>query len=87
MAIDVTLPNTKLISLKEAGEILGATLSTLERYISQGYGGKKLEIVWVGGRRKTTREAIHNFLSAHSPEQQLLEEQWISEGLKRYGLD
>jgi len=53
-----------LIKLNKAGEIVPGhpTICTLWRWYQEGVNGVRLETALVGGRRFTSREAIHRFI-------------------------
>ena len=85
--IDVTSPNTLLINLAEAARIMGVNRSTIYRYAKQGYGGRRLEVVFVGGHRRTTREAIQRFLQDSTAAHVLPPGMQIDEALKRHGIE
>lgn len=55
-----------LIPLSKAGEELpgGRHLSTVNRWWRRGVRSVRLETVMVGGKRYTTREALHRFFAA-----------------------
>ena len=54
-----------LVTLKEARKLVppkGISLQTLERWISQGVDGVKLEVCRIGGTRHTSEEAVQRFM-------------------------
>ncbi|HAN97712.1 MAG TPA: hypothetical protein DCQ98_09910 [Planctomycetaceae bacterium] len=58
--IDVT--TERLITLKQAAELLQVQVRTIRRHIGQG-----LEVSRIGGRLYTSREAIHRFSQPVGP--------------------
>lgn len=55
-----------LISLQRAAALMGVSIATAKRYASAGYHGVVLQTRWIGGRRRTTREWIAEFIEALS---------------------
>jgi len=81
MRIDVRTPGVKLISLRQACEILGVSKSTIHRYRRCG-----LRTVKVGGTFKTTMDALQEFLEDTNVDIPTATSRNVS-GLSRHGLD
>ena len=63
--IDLNDTSQPLISLADACTILNCGKSAIYSYVKRGFAGQRLEVVKVGGRLKTTRKAIQEFLGVH----------------------
>ena len=50
-----------LLTLAEAGELVGKHVATIYRWASTGVRGAVLEVLQVGGTRCTSREALQRF--------------------------
>ena len=61
-----------LISLREAARRVpgrdrkDASYETIRRWATKGYRGKRLEVLWVGGRMMTTEIALQEFCASLS---------------------
>lgn len=64
----VDLSQEDVISFAQAAELIPTephpSASTISRWCSQGCRKTKLESFYIGGRRKTTRQAVGRFLAA-----------------------
>jgi excisionase family DNA binding protein len=65
----IDLATERLLTLEQAGERLMVSKATLYRWITQGSRGIRLEAVRVGGRWRTSEEALQRFGDYLTPDQ------------------